>query len=92
MVTLAAYLDDISTTDMTKGKCHENILKIIDMFQSLGFVIHPEKSTLEPTTSLEFLGFIIDSRDMTVSLTQEKKVALKTFCIKVLNSSCTLIR
>ena len=58
------------------------------MFQSLGFVIHPDKSMLEPTTSLEFF----DSRNITLTLTWEKKVAIKMFCIEVLTSSCISIR
>ena len=40
LVTLAAYIDDIFTTNKTKEKCRDNILKIVNMLQSLGFVIH----------------------------------------------------
>ena len=45
----------------------------IKLLQDLGFVIHPEKSVLIPTQKLTFLGFVIDTRCMTVTLTQEKK-------------------
>ena len=38
----------------------------------LGFVVHPDKSVLQPSHSVKFLGFIIDSDTMTVRLTLEK--------------------
>ena len=53
MVTLAAYIDDIFTINKTKYACGENVKKIVDMLQSLGFVIHPHKSEFEPTTNLK---------------------------------------
>ena len=91
-VTLAAYLDDIFTLGKTKAKCSENIFKIMELFQSLGFIIHPEKSIFEPTTTLEFLGFIIDSMDITVSLTIDKKVSIKTLCTQTLTSEHNTVR
>ena len=43
------------------------------MLQSLGFAIHPEKSVLKPPQNLIYLGFIINSKDMTLKLTEERK-------------------
>ena len=43
------------------------------MLQSLGFTIHLDKSVLKPTQNLMYLGFIINSKDMTLKLTEEKK-------------------
>ena len=42
------------------------------MLQKLGFTIHPDKSILIPTQVIVFLGFVINSLDMTISLTPEK--------------------
>ena len=42
------------------------------MLQSLGFTIHSEKSVLKPTQNLIYLGFITNSKDMTLKLTEEK--------------------
>ena len=75
-VTVAAYIDDMITLNKTEWQCRDNIQKILNMFESLGCVIHPHKSTFVPSTSLEFLGFIIDSRHMTVALTFAKKKAI----------------
>ena len=39
----------------------------------LGFSIHPEKSKLFSYQVIEFLGFIINSKKMTVSLSESKQ-------------------
>ena len=41
--------------------------------ESLGFTIHPEKSILKRTQRLIYLGFIINSKNITFRLTKEKK-------------------
>ena len=38
----------------------------------LGFTIHERKSVLIPTQKIEFLGFLIDSRNMSISISEEK--------------------
>ena len=43
-----------------------------DLLDNLGFVINLKKSVLCQTQRIEFLGMIIDSVEMTVSLNQEK--------------------
>ena len=52
----------------------------IHLLRSLGFVIHPEKSVLIPSQTLEFLGFILNSASMTVSLTEVKKIKIRKDC------------
>ena len=42
------------------------------VFNSLGFTVHPVKSVLQPTERIEFLGFWLDSVNMIVSLTDRK--------------------
>ena len=39
----------------------------------ISFTIHPEKSVLKFTQNLIYLGLIINSKDMTLKLTEEKK-------------------
>ena len=54
------------------------------MFSKLGFILHPEKSVLKPVQVLIFLGFVLNSVDMTVSLTWEKIQHIKVECEKML--------
>lgn len=48
--------------------CVNNIHDTIDLFNKFGFIVHPEKSILKPTQETEFLGFIINTLTMTISI------------------------
>ena len=60
-----------------QGNSYESCLKNVNdtkiMLQSLGFPMHPEKSVLKPTQNLIHLGFIINSKDISLKLTEERK-------------------
>ena len=53
--------------------CFANIKATVQLLLSLGFTINTEKSVLAPTQHLEFLGFILDSISMTITLTEKRK-------------------
>ena len=91
-VTVAAYLDDLFTLNRIKDKCTENIIKICRLLEELGFVIHPLKTMFEPSTVLEYLGFILDSVSMTVKLPVEKKTIIRDLCQFVLREMVITIR
>lgn len=74
------YLDDALLVGRTFHLCWANVDATIQLLRRLGFTIHPDKSILVPTRSIEFLGFIIDSRSMTVSLTERRKTKLISAC------------
>ena len=88
-VTVAAYIDDMFTLKKTETKCRENIQKKLSMLESLGFVIHPHKSTFIPSTSLEFLGFM---KHMTEAMTIAKKRAITELCHEILSAGRVSIR
>ena len=71
------YIDDSYLQGNTIQNCQNNIQKTVNVFTSLGFIVHPEKSVLIPTRKLKFLGFILDSERMIVSLTPERVGAIK---------------
>ena len=48
-----------------------------ELFDRLGFVVHPDKSLLVPTQEITILGFVINSRKMSVRLTPQKEKNLK---------------
>lgn len=50
----------------------ESTDKLACLLVNLGFKVHPEKSTLEPSQKLKFLGFFIDSVLMKVTLPESK--------------------
>ena len=55
-------------------------------------MIHPIKSNLIPSQELTILGFILNSLDMSVRLSSDKKSSLKTDCTSFLNEKKFAIR
>ena len=49
----------------------------------IGFVVHLGKSVLEPTTKIMFLGYIFDSTNMTITLSDDKKTKMKEACFAI---------
>ena len=86
------YIDDSFLMGPDIKACQRNVLDTAEMFTRLGFIIHPTKSVLVPTQNLQFLGFILDSRSMTVSLPHEKALLIKETCLRVLQSNQLDIR
>ena len=67
-------------------ECEEATLHAVQLFISLGFKIHPEKSVVITTQVLEFLGFTLNSIIMTVSLTNKKADKILQLCQTFSNS------
>ena len=66
------YIDDSFQKSINKMLATRNVTETVKSLTELGFIIHPEKSVLVPTQTLVFLGCTLNSRDMTVSVPQEK--------------------
>ena len=67
-ILIIIYLDDILLAAPAFEECNKNALFVIDLFDSLGFHINREKSELIPSHRIPFLGFVMDSIQMSVSL------------------------
>ena len=86
------YVDDSYLQGDTYQSCLANILDTIKLMRELGFVIHPDKSVLTPSQTIVFLKFVISSKNMSLSLTDEKKNKTKTLPINCLYSYQVSIR
>ena len=69
---LFPYIDDSFIIADTKQKCDRAARTLSSIFIRCGFTLNLEKSFLEPSTKIIFLGFWLDSKNMQVSLTQDK--------------------
>ena len=78
--TCLGYIDDSFYLEDSYLDCEEATLHAVQLFDSLGFKIHPEKSVIMPTQTLEFLGFILNSILMIVTLTSKKVVKILELC------------
>ena len=86
------YIDDSWLTAENFYFCIRNVVDTIILLDKVGFVIHPEKSVLLPTQTIVFLGFVLDSVLMQVSLTQERALKLKEACKNLLATASPCIR
>ena len=86
------YIDDSNLQGSDYKDCVANVIATIQMFISLGFIIHPTKSILIPTKRLVFWGFVLDSVLIRVYLTPEKSRKVISFCSDLYHSKCFTIR
>ena len=85
------YLDDWWLMGSNKRKCQKNINQTISLLTKLGFLINERKSVLVPSNSCKFLGFVLNSRDLTLDLTPEKRVAIAKLVSSMRNKeSCKI--
>jgi len=73
MFESAVYVDDNLLFGGSMAECDNNIWATTNLLRNLGFTIHAEKSILLPTQKIIFLGFILNSLNMTITLTDTKK-------------------
>ena len=88
----SGYLDDIFLQGDNYNICMENVERTISLLTKLGFFIHFKKSIMTPCTKMEHLGFVLDSQDMKVSLTDEKHKKLNDKIDKLLTTERPTIR
>ena len=82
MLLMASSLDDLLMARDT----------LISIPQHLGFLINTKRSYLEPTSTLEFLGVIVDSGEMTLSLPKEKLFKVQNHYQEILEKGKVTVR
>ena len=86
------YIDDSIYLEDTKQLAETATLHATHLLTRLGFVPHPTKSMFEPTQTLEFLGFLLNSLTMQVKLPPRKTERLIHECQRVLSTTSLSIR
>ena len=86
------YIDDSFIIAESYDECVAAVQCLTELFTTLGFTVNTEKSVLKPTQNLTFLGYELNSIEMTVSPTKEKKEKVKTTIQNLKNESKPKIR
>lgn len=71
-----AYLDDTLYIGKSLSECRNNVAATKKIFKELEFIINEEKSKLELDYECQYLSFIINSKDIPLSLPGKKKCKL----------------
>lgn len=75
-ICCTVYLDDFLILSDSQQYCKKYTTTVVKLLQDLGFLINLEKSSLIPQNRCKFLGFIFDSRTLTIELPSEKKLKI----------------
>lgn len=67
------YLDDLLLIGKDYKMCQSNVNETITLLQNLGVIINYKKSSLIHSKKCKYLGFILNSQDYTIELTEKKK-------------------
>ena len=81
----SGFIDYSLLVAETIPECQENVSDTVGLMTELGLIVHPNKSVLVhvPTQDISFLGNDIHSRDMTVTLPQDKVELIVQECSKL---------
>ncbi|KAI8516362.1 hypothetical protein Bbelb_049430 [Branchiostoma belcheri] len=83
---LVVYLDDILVIGRSREACREALWAAIELLSGLGFVPNLEKSVLEPSQRITFLGSGIDTTQMVTFLPESKVLELQQLAHDVLTA------
>ena len=91
-VMITGFIDDSFVVDADKVSCINSVIETVSLVDQLGFVVHPDKSVLQPTQEITYLGFILNSKTMTVSLTKDKAKGIRKECKTLSGKTSPTIR
>ena len=89
---VVGYLDDILVVGSSEETTLSSVNAVTSMLEKLGFLIHPEKSELNPVKELQFLGFHLNTVNMRITLPREKQEELRETCTALLAETSPSIR
>lgn len=71
-----AYIDDLLIAHRSRATTAAATAELQALLASLGFEVNVKKSQVIPSHVITYLGFVLDTKDMTVSLPGSKKKSL----------------
>jgi hypothetical protein len=91
-IRLIAYLDDFLIMAESAQLALQHEATALNLLEGLGFVVNYPKSLLTPSHQIEFLGFVVNSASMTLSLPKDKIKKVLQNCQQLLDNPVTSVR
>ena len=88
---VSSYIDDIYLQHENYHGCIETVTATLTLFDTLGFVVHPIKSEFIPKQQVVFLGFVLDSVAMQISLTRKRFEKILKF-LRYINQHASMVK
>lgn len=89
---MIVYLDDILILNQSEMGIRQDVCNVIHVLTNLGFIVNEKKSVREPHRVLEFLGFLINSTEMTLSLPIGKLEKVREKCRSMIHATSVTVR
>jgi hypothetical protein len=77
-IDISFYLDDTLLRAASYSLAWRDLRVFGQLLQLAGFLLHKDKSVYEPTQEIKYLGFVINSVTMTISLPNDKEQKIRT--------------
>ena len=90
--SVLGYIDDSLILGKLQEECELATTRLIEILSDLGFTINQQKSVFSPSNQITFLGYVIDSKNMTVCPTDKKREKAVKTANKLLEGSRFKIR
>ena len=84
------YVDVTLLAEDIYQECCDTIYATMSLLQNLGFSIHPIKSSFVSSQEIILLGFIICTQNITITLTNKKKLKIHEYAKKLLVGTPTV--
>lgn len=85
-IRLIIYIDDILIMAQSRQIAQDHLHLTLDILEILGFLVNYPKCVLKPTQIIDFLGFLVNSREMKLYLPQEKVTIINKEATTILNA------
>ena len=77
-IRMRRYLDDWLVQSSSRESLLHDLRVVLDLCHELGIVVNPEKSLLEPSQVLQYLGVVIDTRSFRASPSPDRIARLQS--------------
>jgi len=91
-IRLIMYLDDMLVMTQSRTELEQQLGQITSLLEMLGFVVNREKSQLQPVQRIQYLGFLIDSQDRRILLSEERISQIAGACQRACQEGTLSIR
>lgn len=91
-VNLLFYIDDTIIYGKTEREVQQGVQVTLEILQQAGFTVNTKKSVMNPSTKLEYLGFLIDSVKQTLTIPPKKLDGIQESIKDMLSNSRVPIR
>ena len=71
-IRIVAYLDDLIILSRSRKTAKRDCSMVVKTLQELGFLINHKKSVLTPAKKMEFLGVLVNSKNMSLNVPKKK--------------------